>query len=66
MKPARILYGGLLKNTKTTTNLALKKTWADLKAKAVKELSGKRLFVVDTFSWRQPKIPVWLSASSLR
>ena len=23
--------------------------WADLKAKAVKELSGKRLFVVDTF-----------------
>ena len=25
LKPARILYGGLLKNTKTTTNLALKK-----------------------------------------
>ena len=28
--------------------------WADLKAKAVKELSGKRLFVVDTFCGANP------------
>ncbi|NCC09360.1 MAG: phosphoenolpyruvate carboxykinase (ATP) [Bacteroidia bacterium] len=28
---------------------ATEEAWADLKAKAVKELSGKRLFVVDTF-----------------
>ena len=28
--------------------------WADLKAKAVKELSGKRLFVMDTFCGANP------------
>ena len=28
--------------------------WADLKAKAVKQLSGKRLFVVDTFCGANP------------
>ena len=29
-------------------------TWADLKAKAVKQLSGKRLFVMDTFCGANP------------
>ena len=32
-----------------TTKPCSEEAWADLKAKAVKELSGKRLFVVDTF-----------------
>ena len=49
MKLLKIQYGGLLTNIKTITNLVLKKLGLTLKSKAVKQLSGKRLFVVDTF-----------------
>ena len=49
MKPAKILYGGLQMNIRMITSLVLRLLGQTLKAKAVKELSGKRLFVVDTF-----------------
>ena len=51
MKLLLILYGGLPKNIKNDNKPCTEEAWADLKAKAVKQLSGKRLFVVDTFMW---------------
>ena len=44
---------------------ASKEAWAAVKSIAQKELSNKRLFVVDGFCGAN-KIPVWLSASSWR
>ena len=49
MKLLKIQYGGLLTNIKNDNKPCTEEAWADLKSKAVKQLSGKRLFVVDTF-----------------
>jgi phosphoenolpyruvate carboxykinase (ATP) len=45
----RTLFGGILQNIRTTTSLLLKKTWAAVKKIAQKELSNKKLYVVDGF-----------------
>ena len=42
------------KTDKNDNKPCSEEAWADLKAKAVKELSGKRLFVVDTFCGANP------------
>ena len=42
MKLLKIQYGGLLTNIKNDNKPCTEEAWADLKSKAVKQLSGKR------------------------
>ena len=49
MRIPKTLYGGLLTSTKTTTIRLLQEAWDAVKDIALKELSNKRLFVVDAF-----------------
>jgi phosphoenolpyruvate carboxykinase (ATP) len=46
---ARTPFGGPLQNIRTTTSQLAKKTWAAVKKIAKKELSNKKLYVVDGF-----------------
>ncbi|XPE51449.1 hypothetical protein ACNKHX_20765 [Shigella flexneri] len=64
--PLAILSGGQTKaKVKTTTNLSLRKHRQHLKGLVTKQLSGKRLFVVDAFCGANPDL-VFPSVSSPR
>lgn len=53
--PLAILSGGQTKaKVRTTTNLSLRKPGQHLKGPVTKQLSGKRLFVVDAFCGANP------------
>ena len=45
----KAIIAGNWKMNKNRNKPCSEEAWADLKAKAVKELSGKKLYVVDTF-----------------
>ena len=49
MKIQKTQYGGQQMNTRMITIQASKEAWAAVKDLAMKELSNKRLFVVDAF-----------------
>ncbi len=49
MRILKTPYGGLPTNTRTTTTQLQKKPGQSVKDLAIKELSNKRLFVVDAF-----------------
>ena len=49
MRIQKILYGGHLMNIRMITILQHRKTWKAVKDIAIKELSDKKLYVVDAF-----------------